>query len=227
MQLRKKRDLPPDSLTSDCTISPPSPLLDSPPTHEDNKEALPANSEAVPFSPQETSDAPQMKRHLSRGGKLILLSLLSIGGLVFLPSFLSSNLSCAGSAKQAEAKTNIGALNRAQQAYYLDYKTFTASLTDLGVGIKTESENYNYSVMTTNKAAFNYAIARKGNIKSYVGAVFSVPATNLDAKADKKEMTTVAIACEALHPGTTQPAKPTLQKGVPTCGSDTRDLSKR
>jgi len=63
----------------------------------------------------------------------------------------------------------------------------------------------------------------KEPIKSYVGAVFAVPATNLDPKADKKERITVAIACEAIRPGTTQPAAPTLQKG---CAEGTKDLAK-
>src|ERR687885_1524085 len=59
----------------------------------------------------------------------------------------------------------------------------------------------------------------------YVAAVFAVPATTLNPKAEKKEMLTVAIACEAVHPGTTQPAAPTLQNSKVTCGEGTRDLS--
>jgi type IV pilus assembly protein PilA len=226
-QMKKKTDFPLDSLRSDFTSSPPSPLLDSSPTQEDSKEVLLANSEVVPFISQETSDEPQMKRHLSRVGKLILLSLLGLGGLVILPSFLSSLAGCSSKAKQAEAKNNLGALNRAQQAYFLDHQQFTTDLAQLGVGIKNPSTNYSYSIRATKKAVFNYAISRKGNHKSSVGGVFTIPATNLDPKADQKEILTVAIACEALRPGATQPAAPTLQKGIPTCGEGTRDLASR
>jgi type II secretory pathway pseudopilin PulG len=226
-QMKKKTDFPLDSLRSDFTSSPSSPLLNSSPTQEDSKEVLLANTEVVPLLSQETSDEPQMKRRLSRVGKLILLSLLGLGGLVILPSFLSSVAGCSSKAKQVEAKNNIGVLNRAQQAYFLEYGEFTTNLAQLGVGIITQSENYSYSIHTTKKAVFNYAISRKGNHKSYAGGVFTIPATKLESQADKKEMTNVAIACEALHLGATQPAAPTLQKGIPTCGEGTRDLANR
>lgn len=56
----------------------------------------------------------------------------------------------------------------------------------------------------------------KEPLKSYVGAVFAVPATNLYPKANKKEILTVAIACEAIPPSATQPAARKLLKDFPT-----------
>ncbi len=159
------------------------------------------------------------------GDVVKFLCVLGIGGvLISLPSLMSCNTS---KTKQVEAKLNIGAMNRSQQAYQLEFKTFTQSFVDLSVGIKPQSINYNYSIRTTKTAAFHYAIARKKtrNIKSYVGGIFLIPATNAAPKANKDEMLTVAIACEALRPGSITPTAPTLVKGVPTCGSGTRDLS--
>lgn len=171
-----------------------------------------------------------------------LLFIIMIFGFlvaIVLPSLFGQTVK----PKPSEAKNNIGTLNRAQQAYFLEYQRFTTDMTQLGVGIKTETVNYRYSIQATKNAVFNYAVSRPGAyryrrecfgifcsnvkepLKSYVGAVFAVPASNLDPKADKKEMLTVAIACEALRPGTTQPAKPTIQKSKVACGEGTRDLS--
>jgi type II secretory pathway pseudopilin PulG len=122
------------------------------------------------------------------------------GGLIFL----TSSVSCGNKGKQAEAKQNIGAMNRAQQAYFLDNNTFANSVVDTGVGIKTQTVNYNYSVRATKTA---------------------VPAINVAPTANKTETTTVGIVCEAINPGSTTPTTPTLVKGVPTCGANTKDLT--
>ncbi len=203
---------------------------------------LPDNSELVPLIHEKLPDVGNKKQHtfesrylkkapdVSKNKRrcnpiiewLIAFLVLGILGAIALPSLTS----CTNKAKQAEAKNNIVALNRAQQAYFLEYQKFTTDMAELGVSIKNPSINYSYSIRATKNAVFNYAISRKGNNKSYVGAVFAVPATNLDPKADKKEMITVAIACEAIRLGTTQPAAPTLQKGIPTCSEGTKDLAK-
>jgi type II secretory pathway pseudopilin PulG len=172
--------------------------------------------------------APDVSKNKGRGnpiiGYLTTFFVLGILGAIALPSLMS----CTNKSKHAEAKQNVGAMNRAQQAYYLENKAFSNSFESLGLGIRTPTVNYEYSTRATKTAAFTYGISRKETktIKSYVGGVFVVPATNLDAKADKKEMTTVGIVCEAISPGNTRPSDPTLQKGVPTCGSDTKDLSR-
>ncbi|MEW6495543.1 MAG: type IV pilin-like G/H family protein, partial [Cyanobacteriota bacterium] len=154
-------------------------------------------------------------------GSLVVL----IGfGFIFYLGSLSSLLDSSTKSKQAEAKNNIFAMNRAQEGYLLEYEKFTDSFSDLGIGMKSQTENYSYSIRVTDKAVFNYGVSRQKKLKSYVGGVFVVPATNFDPNADRKEMTTVAIACEAVHPGTTKPVEPTLQNGQPACGASTRNF---
>jgi type II secretory pathway pseudopilin PulG len=164
---------------------------------------------------------------------------------IFRHSFCSLLIRCGGCCAYGPGpKENIGAINRAQQAYFLEYQEFTTDLAQLGVGIKNPSGNYSYSIRATKNAVFNFAVSLPGTyryrteyfgpfwwefkepLKSYVGAVFAVPTTNLDPKANNGELETVAITCEALRPGATQPAAPTLQEGIPTCGEGTRDLAK-
>jgi type II secretory pathway pseudopilin PulG len=225
MQLRKKTDLPLESLTNNSTnLQSTSPTIDSPPAQEDSQDLLPTNTEVVPLIPEK---APDKLKNKTKSGCLALLTIFLLLGIGSFVISLSSLLSCGNSVnkgKQAESKQNVGAMNRAQQAYYLENKAFSNSLESLGLGIRTQTINYEYSIRATKTAAFNYGIARKGtkNIKSYVGGVFVVPATNVDPKADKKEMTTVGILCEATSPDRTRLADPILQNNVPTCGSDTK-----
>jgi type IV pilus assembly protein PilA len=188
--------------------------------------------------------SPEQKTNVSPGcAVLLLLGVLGIGGgLMVLPDLLS----CTNKIVLAEAKQNIGVLNRSQQAYFLDNNTFANSIAALDIGIRTQTRNYNYSMRATKTAAFNYAIARSDytyqtvnlgrfqwqrrtnrEIKSYVGGVFAVPATTLEPKADKSETVTLAIACEALRIGSITPNPPTLVKGIPTCGAGTRDFKRR
>jgi type IV pilus assembly protein PilA len=227
MPLRKKTDLPLESLTNDSTnLQPTSPTIDSPPAQEDSQDLLPTNTEVVPLIPEK---APDKLKNKTKSGCLALLTIFLVLGIGTFVLSLPSLLSCGNKGRQAEAKQNVGAMNRVQQAYYLENKAFSNSFESLGIGIRPQTINYEYSTRATKTAAFNYGIARKEtkNIKSYVGGVFVVPATNVDPKADKKEMTTVGILCEATSPGRTRLAAPTLQNNVPTCGSDTKELGKK
>ncbi len=171
-------------------------------------------------------------------GCLITLIALGLMIVTILPSFLSSS----NKAKQSEGKQYVGSMNRAQQAYFLEKNSFANDIQKLGLGIKTETTNYRYSTYATNQAVFSYGITRsdtyqteyilfiprrvKVQLKSYIGGIFIVPATQLDAKAAKDEMTTIAILCETNTPSTIKPPQPTYKNGVLTCPEGTRDLSK-
>ncbi len=218
MQLKHQAESSPDTFQPiDSLVV--EPTLDASP-QENSVNVLSQQTDVVPPMPELIPHVTQKKRGSFSGvGALTIVLVLGIGAFLALPSLLS----CGSKAKQAEAKINLGALNRSQQSYYSEFKTFTNSLTDLGIGIKPQSTNYDYSIRTLKTAAFHYAIARKGiPVNSYVGAVFRVPATKVDKK---NEITLLGIICEALHPGSIQPRTPTLVKGVPTCASDTKDIS--
>jgi type II secretory pathway pseudopilin PulG len=127
-------------------------------------------------------------------------------------------------AKQAEARQNIGAMNRAQQAYFLEENTFTNSIEKLGIGIRAQTVNYDYSIQATPKAVFNYGVSRKNGVTSYVGAVFVVPTTPSNSSTTENEVNTVAIVCEANSPRTARPAAPIYQKSKPVCSPGTQKL---
>lgn len=158
-------------------------------------------------------------------GGLLIVSTLGIGASIVLLSFLNkASCACKPSPENSEAKQYVGAINRAQQAYFIENNAFANDIEKLGLGIKTETVNYTYSTQATDNAAFNYGISRQVALKSWVGGVFAVPATDVNPTAAKGEMTTVVILCQANSPGTNKPTAPTYQDGILTCSDGTSEL---
>jgi type IV pilus assembly protein PilA len=56
-------------------------------------------------------------------------------------------------------------MNKAQQAYFAEKNAFATSVNALGIGIKTETTSFKYSVRATKKAAFNYAVGKENPLK--------------------------------------------------------------
>jgi type II secretory pathway pseudopilin PulG len=152
-------------------------------------------------------------------GCLVLLMCIGVMGAIALPSFLNM----AMKAKQSEAKQYVGSMNRAQQAKLAENGTFATSVNALGLGLKTETTNYKYSLRATKQAAFNYGVSKQEKEKSFVGGVFLVPAY---PNAPKDEMMTQAILCGADSRGTIEPAEPTYQNGKLICGKGTTAVTK-
>lgn len=106
-------------------------------------------------------------------------------------------------AKQAEGKQYIGAMNRAQQAYYLENNKFAQEINDLGIVIKTETKNYQYRIVSqgnSTQSVVMTAQAKNPELKSYTGVVFVVKENNEDL--------TIAAICETKTPSSTPPAMP-------------------
>ncbi|MEG4330041.1 type IV pilin-like G/H family protein [Microcoleus sp. herbarium5] len=151
-------------------------------------------------------------------GCLLLLMGIGVIGAIALPSFLVSG-GCMP--KTAEAIQYVGSMNRAQEALFIEKSAFATSFDALGLGIKTETTNFQYSIRVTKKAAFNYGVAKDNNLKSYVGGVFLVSPKNFEPNAAKEKITTTSILCEADFSGTIKPAEPTYENGKIACGKGT------
>ena len=156
------------------------------------------------------------------GCLLLLMFFGVIGAIVALPSFLGGG-GCGGKQETREATLYVGAMSRAQQAYFAEKNAFSSSVDALGIGIKTETTNFKYSIRATKKAAFNYAVAKGNHLNSYVRGVFLVPAKNFEPNAAKEEKTTTSILCKADSPGTIKPAEPTYKNGKIACGKGTTE----
>ncbi|MEG4055872.1 MULTISPECIES: type IV pilin-like G/H family protein [unclassified Microcoleus] len=160
-------------------------------------------------------------------GCLLLLMGIGVIGAIALPSFLgdSAHDKYMTSYMTFQAQHYVSSANRGQQAYFAEKNAFSSSIKALGIGIETETTHFKYSIRSTKKAAFNYAVAKGNKSKSYVGGVFLVPAKKFEPNAAKEERTTTSILCEADSPGIIKPAEPTYENGKIACGKGTTQWS--
>ncbi len=150
---------------------------------------------------------------------LVVIIIIGILSAIALPSFLNQ----ANKARASEAKTYIGSMNRAQQAYYLENGNFAyngaptittdeVAFSSLGLGIAESTDNYIYKIKSAASSATEEVVANlaqpsdgavapatpaldpKASVKAYQGAV-KVGVTSAGGDA-----TTLAILCEALQP---------------------------
>ncbi|MDT9236144.1 type IV pilin-like G/H family protein [Limnospira sp. PMC 917.15] len=126
---------------------------------------------------------------------LVVIIIIGILSAIALPSFLNQ----ANKARQSEARTYIGSINRAQQARFMEAGGFAGEgeLDKLGLGIRESTENYTYTLVSTEPkvAAVSRASTAEGApLLDYAGLVWvgTVDGT------DEGESTTLAVLCEAL-----------------------------
>jgi type IV pilus assembly protein PilA len=149
---------------------------------------------------------------------LVVIIIIGILAAIALPSFLNQ----ANKAKQSEARTYVGSLNKGQQAYFTEKSKFGSSVDVLGVGIKTDLVNYSYYSTLTNTTITGVGISEgRSNVaplRAYAGIV------SLSQVAASSDVTSLAILCEANAPGvggTNTPASPGIASS-PVCNTGTQ-----
>jgi len=96
---------------------------------------------------------------------LVVVIILAILAAIALPSMLSQ----ATKARESQAKTNIGAVNRAQQAYRLANPTFSDNIASLQIGI-SETPDYDYAITNaTSLIAEFQATPNRPELKALTG----------------------------------------------------------
>ena len=100
---------------------------------------------------------------------LVVIIIVGILSAIALPTFLDQ----AGKARESEAKTNLGALNRGQQAYRLENGEFASSISDLDVGI--QNDIYSYSLGNKNGGSdvthFADPASNSNDVRKFCGGV--------------------------------------------------------
>jgi prepilin-type N-terminal cleavage/methylation domain-containing protein len=155
---------------------------------------------------------------------LVVIIIIGILSAIALPSFLNQ----ANKAKQSEAKTYVGSMNRAQQAYYLENNQFAdqSNFGNLGLGIATQTVNYKYVIngggSTNPSGVTNQAqlVNQKAPLKAYIGGV------GVATQTTTSEATTIAVLCEAQNPGVNNGPTGTevvnfSTNGAPSCPTGT------
>jgi type IV pilus assembly protein PilA len=100
---------------------------------------------------------------------LVAIVIVGVLSTIALPSFLTQ----VAKARGAEAKSNLGSINRAQQSYRFDNATFAPDLSTLNTaGMQVSGNSYVYTVTGSTGVASAQATPRSSNdLKAYAAGV--------------------------------------------------------
>lgn len=149
---------------------------------------------------------------------------IAIFGLLTLAT-LPSQISQAQNSKEAEGRQYVASINRVQQAFYLENGTFVTQNSpeawgSLGIGIKTQTSNYKYSISPIDNIgvnAFVDASVINKHLRNYTGVV------GLIAPSAQSEKTTQGIVCQTKDPGAA-PARGTVSGAEVVCPGNARPI---
>lgn len=129
---------------------------------------------------------------------LVVVIIIGILSALALPAMLDQSVK----AKQAAAKSYVGAVNRAQQAYRLQNLAFASNMTQLEASIPLATAAYNYSFgLTTSTLAEFKASPTDDLLDAYSGC------TRVDLIVGQDAKTSASVKEEAATGGGT-PATP-------------------
>jgi hypothetical protein len=121
-----------------------------------------------------------------------------------------------GKVDPMEVTQFLGSMNKGQQAYYIENNSFSNSINNLGLGIKTDTNNYSYRILSPMNPVQNveelkpspldenskitFATPKNPGFKSYMGIVWTFPMSD-------DQLTTNTLLCksskeEVLYPST-------------------------
>jgi type IV pilus assembly protein PilA len=99
---------------------------------------------------------------------LVTIIIVGILAAIALPSFLNQT----AKAKGTEAKSNLGSINRTQQAYRYEHDRFAADETELkSFGLAVDGKHYVYSVTGLNNTSTAFANPNQTNFKVYASSI--------------------------------------------------------
>ncbi|MGK7925579.1 MAG: type IV pilin-like G/H family protein [Spirulina sp.] len=135
-----------------------------------------------------------------------LLILMGILAAILLPSLLNQ----ADKARQAEARNNVGAMARGQQAYLWEENTFAETLEELGIGIQANTQNYTYAIVPQSDPSLSVYITatpKKIGLNSYSAGVF---------RPSVEEGNSIWVICESDRPENEPPSMPAFDPDAET-----------
>ena len=142
---------------------------------------------------------------------LVVIIIVGVLAAIALPSFLNQ----IGKARGSEAKSNIGTINRSQQAYRLENNAFAPTLTNLDA--KVSGKFYSYTVAAGAGAA--------AATDASVGATLTAVASDLKTYSGAVKQTAGDFFGQVICESTTNngtiptPGAPTVAGGASTCAN--------
>ncbi len=100
---------------------------------------------------------------------LIVIIILGILGAIALPSMLNQR----AKAEEAGALSQVGTVNRAQQAHRLENDEFASNMTDLGLNLPSTTQGYTYRIARADsvEAVYQARSVTHRDRKSFTGCV--------------------------------------------------------
>ncbi|MDJ0567928.1 MAG: type IV pilin-like G/H family protein [Pleurocapsa sp. MO_192.B19] len=107
---------------------------------------------------------------------LVVVIIIGVLAAVALPNLLSQ----VGKARESEGKTTVGSVNRAQQAFHFERRTFAPAATDItaannALGVVVNPRYYGYALTLTDAnnalVAANAIDANNDGIRQYGGGI--------------------------------------------------------
>jgi type IV pilus assembly protein PilA len=98
---------------------------------------------------------------------LVVVIIIGVISAIALPSYLNQVARARGSG----AKSTLGSINRAQQAYRYEQGTFAANLSDLKKFASIDANGYSYSISGTSNSALASATPAVDDYKVYSAGV--------------------------------------------------------
>ncbi|MBD2725726.1 type IV pilin-like G/H family protein [Nostoc sp. FACHB-892] len=145
---------------------------------------------------------------------LVVIIIIGILSAIALPSFLNQ----AAKAKQSEAKTYVGSVNRAQQSYRIENTSFAGSIDVLQIGIPTSTPNYNYTISAADVNTTSVTATAKDptSLRGFNGGVTILTSGQ-----------TAAVACQTTGVQATNAlVAPALSATSASCGAGTMEAMK-
>lgn len=139
--------------------------------------------------------------------RIAIYSTVVAGIIASFYDFRLNQFSISSDTKSSEAKQYIASITKGQKAYYAEYGQFSDNIAKLGLGIKEQTDDYNYTIVSSmgpvqtsndrrESAQFEStsAIATPNDMrtgKSYTGAVF------VFKEKSSNIITTITAICES------------------------------
>lgn len=139
---------------------------------------------------------------------LVVIIVIGILAAIALPAFLNQ----ANKAKETESKQYVGALNRAQQAYFLEKASFASDFSVLALGIATETTNFTYEIEASEHQVVNFSKpANPSAVRAHTGGVQKIDLRGTNESA------TSAVLCQSAAPNAGSASGVTFSEDGPQC----------
>lgn len=134
----------------------------------------------------------------------VVLSFLTL--LSSLPFLFNSLKGLQELGNFLEAQSNLSEINTAQQTYFAKNNRFASKISELGLDIKPETENYSYqiNIIDAPKSVKTTAKAKKPELFSYTGAAFAVKVES------STNLITITEICQTEAASLNPPAMPKI-----------------